>query len=175
MMGYVCALLVGLAAAARDMLDEKGPTIATRSTTTIWYTLGLIGGQNVAIECLITGRVSNNSAVAIAIQMRATSKTVRFGLIVSIGADVRSANVDIRLGGVSVSRLHRTFGGWWCSTDAGKMTPRRLERTESLNYPSQGPTICVAGLMDSLAGLVICGTISNAHSGRGTRRIERLV
>jgi len=100
------------------------------------YTLGSIGEHNVVIVCLPAGRIGNNPAAAVAMQMRATFKGLRFGLVVGIGGGVPSAEVDIRLGDVVVSQPHQTFGGV-VQYDAGKTTPSGFERTGSLNAPPQ--------------------------------------
>jgi nucleoside phosphorylase len=69
-------------------------------------------------------------------QMRATFKGIRFGLMVGIGGGVPSAEVDIRLGDVVVSEPRQTFAGV-VQYDAGKLTPSGFERTGSLNSPPQ--------------------------------------
>jgi hypothetical protein len=42
---------------------------------------------------------------------RSNFKALRFGLMVGIGGGVSSAEADIRLGDVVVSKPHRSFGG----------------------------------------------------------------
>jgi nucleoside phosphorylase len=135
--GWVCALPVELAA-AQEMLDEEhqdldcDPADNDRNL----YALGSIDGHNVAIVCLPAGRIGNNPAAAVAAQMRATFKAIRFGLMVGIGGGVPSAEENIQLGDVVVSQPHGTFGGV-VQYDAGKTTPSGFQRTGSLNSPPQ--------------------------------------
>ncbi|KAF2119060.1 nucleoside phosphorylase domain-containing protein [Lophiotrema nucula] len=135
--GWVCALPVELAA-AQEMLDEEhaSPERDSHDNDENLYILGSIGGHNVVIVCLPAGRIGNNPAAAVAIQMRATFKSIQFGLMVGIGGGVPSVEADIRLGDVVVSQPHRTFGGV-VQYDTGKTAPGGLERTGSLNSPPQ--------------------------------------
>jgi nucleoside phosphorylase len=135
--GWVCALPIELAA-AREMLDEthSGLSRTPGDNDENLYTLGSIDGHNVAIVCLPAGHIGNNPAAAVATQMRATFKAIRFGLMVGIGGGVPSAEAHIQLGDVVVSQPHGTFGGV-VQYDAGKTTPSGFERTGSLNSPPQ--------------------------------------
>jgi nucleoside phosphorylase len=135
--GWVCALPVELAA-AQEMLDEEHLDLERDLTDNDdnLYALGSIGGHNVAIVCLPAGRIGNNPATAVAMQMRATFKGIRFGLMVGIGGGVPNAEADIRLGDVVVSQPHQTFGGV-VQYDTGKATQSGFERTGSLNSPPQ--------------------------------------
>ncbi|KAF2628862.1 hypothetical protein BU25DRAFT_409876 [Macroventuria anomochaeta] len=135
--GWVCALPVELAA-AQEMLDEEHPDLDCDLTNNDenLYALGSIGGHNVAIVCLPAGRIGNNPAAAVAMQMRATFKKIRFGLMVGIGGGVPSAEADVRLGDVVVSQPHGMFAGV-VQYDAGKTIPSGFERTGSLNSPPQ--------------------------------------
>jgi nucleoside phosphorylase len=54
--------------------------------------------------------------------------------MVGIGGGVSSAEADIRLGDVVVSKPHRSFGGL-VQYDVGKTTPSGFRRTGSLNSP----------------------------------------
>jgi nucleoside phosphorylase len=135
--GWVCALPVELAA-AHEMLDEEHLDLERDLTDhdENLYALGSICGHNVVIVCLPAGRIGNNPAAAVATQMRATFKAIRFGLMVGIGGGVPSAEADIRLGDVVVSKPHKTFSGV-VQYDIGKKTPSGYERTGSLNSPPQ--------------------------------------
>jgi nucleoside phosphorylase len=135
--GWVCALPIELVA-AQEMLDEEHENIERDpiDNDENLYALGSIGGHNVAIVCLPAGCIGNNPAVAVAAQMRATFKRIRFGLMVGIGGGVPSKGVDIRLGDVVVSRPKNTFGGV-VQYDIGKAKPSGFERTGSLNSPPQ--------------------------------------
>jgi nucleoside phosphorylase len=136
-MGWVCALPEELAA-ARMMLDEEhhGLERDPADNDENLYALGSMCGHNVAIVCLPAGRIGNNPAAAVATQMRATFKAIRFGLMVGIGGGVPSAEADIRLGDVVVSQPHGTFAGV-VQYDAGKTTPSGFKRTGALNSPPQ--------------------------------------
>ncbi|KAH7111344.1 nucleoside phosphorylase domain-containing protein, partial [Dendryphion nanum] len=135
--GWVCALPVELAAALA-VLDEEHedlePGFADNDENV--YSLGSIGGHNVAIVCLPAGRIGNNPAAAVAAQMRATFKAIRFGLMVGIGGGVPNAEADIWLGDVVVSQPHQTASGV-IQYDSGKTTLDGFQRTGSLNSPPQ--------------------------------------
>jgi nucleoside phosphorylase len=135
--GWICALPVELAA-AQEMLDEEHDDLERDlgDNDENLYALGSIGGHHVVIVCLPAGRIGNNPAAAVATQMRATFKGIRFGLMVGIGGGVPSAEVDIRLGDVVVSQPHQTLSGV-VQYDMGKATPSGFERTGSLNSPPQ--------------------------------------
>jgi ankyrin repeat protein/nucleoside phosphorylase len=135
--GWVCALPVELAA-AQEMLDEEHGDLERDldDNDENLYALGSIGGHNVAIVCLPAGRIGNNPAAAVATQMRATFKGIRFGLMVGIGGGVPSAEADIWLGDVVISQPHQTFGGV-VQYGMGKATPSGFERIGSLNSPPQ--------------------------------------
>jgi len=133
--GWICALSDELAA-AQEMLDEEHGDFKRDSNDENLYSLGSIAGHNVVIVCLPAGRIGNNPAAAVATQMRATFKGIRFGLVVGIGGGVPSAEADIRLGDVVVSQPKGTFGGV-VQYDAGKTTSTGFERTGSLNAPPQ--------------------------------------
>ena len=133
--GWICALPVELAA-AQEMLDEEHEDLERDNNDDNLYSLGSIAGHNVAIVCLPAGRIGNNPAAAVAMQMRATFRWIRFGLMVGIGGGVPSAEADVRLGDVVVSQPHRAFGGV-VQYDLGKATPSGFERTGSLNSPPQ--------------------------------------
>ena len=135
--GWVCALPIELAA-AQEMLDEEHPDLAhdPADNDENLYALGSIGGHNVVIVCLPAGRIGNNPAAAVATQMRATFKKIRFGLMVGIGGGVPSAEADVRLGDVVVSQPQGKHSGV-VQYDAGKTTPSGFERTGSLNSPPQ--------------------------------------
>jgi nucleoside phosphorylase len=106
--GWVCALPVELAA-AKAMLDQRHAD-ASRDVggqDQNVYCMGSIAGHNVVIGCLPAGRIGTNSAAAVATQLKAAFKGIRFGLMVGIGGGVPSAKADIRLSDVVVSEPHR--------------------------------------------------------------------
>jgi nucleoside phosphorylase len=157
--GWVCALPVELAA-AKTMLDEKheGATREAGDSDENVYCMGSIAGHNVVIVCLPAGHIGNNPAAAVATQMRAAFKGIRFGLMVGIGGGVPSAEADIRLGDVVVSQPQSSFGGV-VQYDLGKATPNGLERTGSLNSP---PQILLSAVSTVQANTMVNdGTLSN--------------
>ncbi|KAF2785658.1 purine and uridine phosphorylase [Melanomma pulvis-pyrius CBS 109.77] len=135
--GWVCALPVELAA-AKAMLDRKHDNVScdVSDNDENVYCMGSVAGHNVVIVCLPAGQIGNNPAAAVAQQMRAAFKGIRFGLMVGIGGGVPSAEADIRLGDVVVSQPQQRFGGV-VQYDFGKTTPSGFKRTGSLNSPPQ--------------------------------------
>lgn len=133
--GWVCALPVELAAAL-EILDEEHEDLDRDigDNDNNLYALGSIGGHNVVVVCMPAGQIGNNPAAAVATQMRATFRGIRFGLMVGIGGGVPSADADIRLGDVVVSQPHTSFGGV-VQYDMGKTTPRGFRPTGMLNSP----------------------------------------
>jgi nucleoside phosphorylase len=131
--GWVCALPVELAA-AQEMLDEEHEDLEQDETDSNLYSLGSVGGHKVVLACLPAGQTGNNSAAAVAMQMKASFKGIRFGLMVGIGGGVPSEEVDIRLGDVVISQPVQAFGGV-VQYDFGKATPSGFERIGSLNAP----------------------------------------
>jgi nucleoside phosphorylase len=131
--GWICALPVELAA-AQEMLDEEHEDLELDEHDNNLYSLGGIGEHNVVIVCLPAGLIGNNPAAAVATQMRATFRSVRFGLMVGIGGGVPSAKTDIRLGDVVVSQPHQGHGGV-IQYDFGKATPSGFQWTGFLNSP----------------------------------------
>ena len=134
--GWVCALPVELAA-AQEMLDEEHDTPRYNAQDTNLYTCGRVGKHNVVIACLPEGQTGTNSAAAVAVQMKSTFSSTRFGLMVGIGGGVPSEEADLRLGDVVVSKPHKTHGGV-VQYDSGKATPSGFERSGALNTP---PTV----------------------------------
>jgi nucleoside phosphorylase len=140
--GWVCALAVELAA-AEEMLDEEHDTPGYNPHDTNIYTCGRIGEHNVVIACLPQGRIGTNSAAAVAVQMKSTFASTRFGLMVGIGGGVPSKEADIRLGDIVVSKPHTVHGGV-VQYDLRKNTPSGFERMGSLNSP---PTLLLNAVM----------------------------
>lgn len=132
--GWVCALPIELAA-AKEMLDEQHKPLERCGSDENIYDLGSIAGHNVVIVGL-QGRIGNNSAAVVVTKMISTFQKIRFGLMVGIGGGVPSAERDIRLGDVVVSKPNQTFGGV-VQHDLGKVTMHGFERTGFLNSPPQ--------------------------------------
>jgi nucleoside phosphorylase len=135
--GWVCALPVELAA-AKAMLDEKHEDAICEvgDNDENVYCMGSVAGHNVVIVCLPASYIGNNPAATVATQMQAAFKGIKFGLMVGIGGGVPSAETDIRLGDVVVSKPQSSFGGV-VQYDFGRTTPNGLERIGSLNSPPQ--------------------------------------
>ncbi|KAF1995373.1 hypothetical protein P154DRAFT_526419 [Amniculicola lignicola CBS 123094] len=139
--GWICALPIELAA-AQEMLDEEHEDLEQDEHDTNLYSLGKVGEHNVVIVCLPAGLIGNHPATAVATQLRATFKAVRFGLMVGIGGGVPSAEADIRLGDVVISQPHSGHGGV-IQYDFGKATTSGFQRTGFLNSP---PTILLGAV-----------------------------
>ncbi|KAG9196777.1 hypothetical protein G6514_004687, partial [Epicoccum nigrum] len=133
--GWVCALSVELAA-AEELLDEEYETPEYDARDTNSYTCGRVGEHNVVIACLPEGRIGTNSAAAVAVQMKSTFTSTRFGLMVGIGGGVPSEEADVRLGDIVVSKPHKTHSGV-VQYDSGKATLTGFERVGSLNSPPE--------------------------------------
>jgi nucleoside phosphorylase len=131
--GWVCALPVELAA-AQEMLDEEHDTPPYNAHDTNLYTCGRVGEHTVVIACLPEGQTGTNSAAAVAVQMKSTFSSTRFGLMVGIGGGVPGEEADVRLGDVVVSKPYKTHGGV-VQYDSGKATASGFERTGALNTP----------------------------------------
>ena len=131
--GWVCALPIELAA-AQEMLDQEHKDFIDDTNI---YTLGRIGEHNVVIACLPEGQMGITSAAVVAVQMKSTFTSIRFGLIVGVGGGVPNEEADIRLGDVVVGVPHKQYSGV-VQYDFGKATPSGFERSGALNSP---PTI----------------------------------
>jgi nucleoside phosphorylase len=116
------------------MLDEKHQDSFRNANDTNIYTLGRIGGHNVVIVCLPYSQMGTNSAATVATQMKSAFTSIQFGLMVGIGGGVPSADLDIRLGDVVVSRPGQLHGGV-VQYDFGKTTKSGFQRTGFLNTP----------------------------------------
>ncbi|GAM42216.1 hypothetical protein TCE0_043f15975 [Talaromyces pinophilus] len=110
--GWICALPIE-AAAAIQMLDENfGILQEQERSDTNTYTLGRIGRHHVVIACLPDGQYGTTSATTVAINMMRTfSDSLRIGLMVGIGGGAPSAEHDIRLGDIVISRPQGSHGG----------------------------------------------------------------
>jgi nucleoside phosphorylase len=148
--GWVCALPIELAA-ARQMLDEEHCGLPLDSSDPNSYMLGRIREHNVAIACLPAGQMGITSASAVALHMKSTFQSLRFGLLVGVGGGVPST--DVRLGDVVIGHPNKEHGGV-VQYDFGKSTPEGFQRTGSLNI---APEI----LLSALSTLQ-----SNYHMGR---------
>jgi nucleoside phosphorylase len=126
------------------MLDgEEHPSLSQHPADRNAYTLGRVSSHNVAIACLPSGQIGNNSAATVAAQMRYSFGSIRFGLLVGIGGGVPSEDHDIRLGDVVVSIPDARYGGV-VQYDFGKFVKEgRFMHTSSLNAP---PTVILTAI-----------------------------
>jgi nucleoside phosphorylase len=140
--GWICALPIELAA-AHEMLDEEHQDLPHNdSNDANLYTLGRIGEHNVVIACLPAGQMGNNTAAAVAVQMKSNFTSVQFSLMVGIGGGVPSDKADVRLGDVVISQPDKQHGGV-VQYDFGKTIPSGFTRTGFLNTP---PTVLLNAL-----------------------------
>lgn len=139
---WVSALPLEMAA-AEAMLDETHPRLPNSRNDDNTYICGRIHDHNVVIACLPAGVYGTNSAATVASQIRLTFRSIRFGLMVGIGGGVPTADSDIRLGDVVVSKPTREFGGV-VQYDYGKaLSGGHFERTGILNKP---PTVLLTAV-----------------------------
>ena len=132
--GWICALATEMAV-ARAMLDERHDSLPQDRRDYNSYALGRIGPHNVVIACLPEGVMGVTSVARVAEQMSWTFRALRFGLMVGIGGGVPSAEHDIRLGDVVVSKPTGSTGGV-IQYDYGKTVETgRFERMGLLNRP----------------------------------------
>jgi len=131
--GWICALPIELAA-AQELLDEEHEDVEHDENDHNLYSLGRMADQNIVIVCLPAGLIGNNPAAAVATQMKATFKSVRFGLMVGIGGGVPSTDSDIRLGDVVISQPQKGYGGV-IQYDFVKTVPSGFQRTGFINCP----------------------------------------
>ncbi|EMT73690.1 hypothetical protein FOC4_g10002182, partial [Fusarium odoratissimum] len=83
--GWICALPTELAA-AKAMLDEQHQALPARSKDNNIYVLGRVGDHNVVIVCLLSQTTGTAAAASVSQQKLATFGSIRFGLMVGIGA-----------------------------------------------------------------------------------------
>ncbi|EHK16897.1 uncharacterized protein TRIVIDRAFT_162206 [Trichoderma virens Gv29-8] len=127
---WICALPKERAA-AHAMLDEEHESLSQPDRDQNTYTLGSIGNHNIVIACLPSGDIGNNAAANTVTQMINTFPSIKFGLMVGIGAGIPSR---VRLGDIVVSKPSGTFTGvvQW---DLGKSEKPGFKRTGALDRP----------------------------------------
>jgi nucleoside phosphorylase len=117
------------------MLDETHPRLSQDPGDQNTYVLGRVREHNVVMACLPVGLTGTHSAATVATRMMCSFRGIKFGLMVGIGGGVPSAEHDIRLGDVVVSRPGTQNGGI-VQYDFGKtMAEGRFVKTGSLNSP----------------------------------------
>ncbi|KAE8141926.1 WD40-repeat-containing domain protein [Aspergillus pseudotamarii] len=134
--GWICALPLE-SAAAWLMLEKIHPGLDIPQEDRNTYTLGNIGKHNVVIAYLPSGGYGTVPAATVAVQLRTTFPSLRFGLMVGIGGGVPSSGLDIRLGDIVVSLPKQDCGGV-IQYDFGKsLSGGRFDRTGMLNRPPE--------------------------------------
>ncbi|KAL2786365.1 purine and uridine phosphorylase [Aspergillus keveii] len=138
--GWVCPLEVELIAAL-EMLDEEHKRLAQQPADHNVYHLGSIAGHNIVIAGL--AQAGNCVAATVVAQMRLTSPSIRFGLLVGIGGGVPVVTEEgmLRLGHVVVSKPVGLYSGV-IQYDRGKAEVGQFVRTGALAPPP--PVLLVA-------------------------------
>ncbi|KAL2849869.1 WD domain protein [Aspergillus pseudoustus] len=143
--GWICALETEYVA-ARSFLETKHDRPETLPPNdNNHYTLGEIGGHNVAIAVLPDGEYGTSSAAGVARDMVHSFPNIRFGLMVGIGGGVPRKH-DIRLGDVVVSASRNGRGGL-IQYDLGKeIQGQEFRQTGFLNQAPPILRTAVSGL-----------------------------
>ena len=132
--GWICALSLEMTAAIAmlDVVHEQPQEHHSSDHNS--YCLGRIQKHNIVIACL--AEYGTTSAADVAKELLLTFTEIRFGLMVGVGGGVPSAEHDIRLGDIVVSRPEGTSSGV-VQYDLGKAQVGQFERTGSLDRPPQ--------------------------------------
>lgn len=85
--GWICALPLEQTAAML-MLDERHEDLNIPANDENTYTLGKIGGHNVVIVGLPTGRIGTNDSAAVITRMASTFPNIKFGMMVGVGGGI---------------------------------------------------------------------------------------
>lgn len=135
--GWVCALPVEVAA-AKAMLDRIHPNLPADPTVndTNSYVLGSLNGHNVVLAYPSSGVYGITSAAAVAAQLRAGFKSVRFSLMVGIGGGVPNTKEDILLGDIVVSKPTAARPGLIRYDFERKCVEDQFTSSGALNQPS---------------------------------------
>ncbi|GJN85888.1 hypothetical protein PLIIFM63780_009462 [Purpureocillium lilacinum] len=131
-------------AAALSALDENhGKPLTQHAKDHNSYTLGRIGEHNIVIACLPAGGYGTINAAHVASQMVVSFPQIRFGLLVGIAGGIPSAQHDIRLGDIVISKPEGILSGV-VQYDFGKVRDGDLfVRTGNLAKP---PPVVLNGL-----------------------------
>jgi nucleoside phosphorylase len=108
--GIVCALHLELMA-VRVLFDETHEKVAISDDDPNYYALGSIAGHNIVAVCLPHGLYGTNVAADVTSNMKRSFPTLKFCLLVGIGAGVPSPKNDIRLGDVVISTPKGGYSG----------------------------------------------------------------
>ncbi|KAF3107619.1 hypothetical protein TWF706_008204 [Orbilia oligospora] len=121
--GWICALPIELDA-AKAMLDDIHPSLPIPAVDENSYTLGSIGGHNVAIACLPKQTIGTTAAAKVVTQMQHTF-AIKIGLLVGVGGGIPSR---LKLGDVVV-------GTEWVQWDFGRVVQGGFQQTSKRNTP----------------------------------------
>ncbi|KAL4951427.1 hypothetical protein BDW69DRAFT_186424 [Aspergillus filifer] len=108
--GIVCALHIELMA-VRALFDVSHPAVRIPDEDPNYYVFGRIQGHNTVAVCLPHGFYGTSAATDVASHMRRSFPSLKFCLLVGIGAGVPSSKNDIRLGDVVVSAPSGHYSG----------------------------------------------------------------
>ncbi|KAJ6438485.1 heterokaryon incompatibility protein (HET) domain-containing protein [Purpureocillium lavendulum] len=109
--GWIAALPVEMAAALSALESNHGKPRAQHEKDHNSYTLGHIGRHNIVVACLPAGGYGTINAAHVASQMVMSFPQLRFGLLVGVGGGIPSAQNDIRLGDVVISKPEGILSG----------------------------------------------------------------
>jgi nucleoside phosphorylase len=93
------------------MLDEEHERLHSKSNDNNSYFFGRMGEHNVVIATLPKGTYGESSAATVATDMVRSFESIRFCLMVGIGAGIPSGEYNIRLGDVVISAPQGQLGG----------------------------------------------------------------
>lgn len=108
---WICALPAEMAASLAMSDEQYESSTGRRGEQLDGYFFGRIGKHRVVLACLPAGIYGTTSAAVVGAQIQAEFPSVRFALMVGIGGGVPSAEHDIRLGDVVVSKPKGGSGG----------------------------------------------------------------
>jgi nucleoside phosphorylase len=118
--------------AATAMLDETHPDLPNPLNDSNAYTLGSVSEHNVVIACLPIGKIGNTQAAAAASRMASTFPSIKFALMVGIGAGIPP---EVRLSDVVVSSPVDQYSGV-VQSDLGKKRQKEpFDWTGHVNAP----------------------------------------
>jgi len=141
--GWIAALPVEMAAALSALDENHGKPLTQHAKDHNSYTLGRIGEHNIVIACLPAGGYGTINAAHVASQMVVSFPQIRFGLLVGIAGGIPSAQHDIRLGDIVISKPEGILSGV-VQYDFGKVRDGDLfVRTGNLAKP---PPVVLNGL-----------------------------
>ncbi|KAL4731226.1 hypothetical protein ACLX1H_000188 [Fusarium chlamydosporum] len=144
--GWICAILTEYVAAQELLDEEHDPPNFLQPNDSNHYTLGRIGGHNVAVAVLPDGEYGTDSAASVATSMLRTFPNIRIGLFVGIGGGAPSEKHDIRLGDIVVSAPRGGESGVF-QYDFGKTIQDQVfQNTRSLDQPPRTLRTALVGI-----------------------------